>query len=61
MLTNTEPHKRHISLTNNSFNLLIEGLEINRNSVTLEQVLGEGQFGDVYKGSYRRKVSVSCK
>ncbi|CAH8627700.1 unnamed protein product [Schistosoma guineensis] len=33
----------------------LQRLEINRNSVTLEQVLGEGQFGDVYKGSYRRK------
>ncbi|KAH8863258.1 Focal adhesion kinase 1, partial [Schistosoma japonicum] len=33
----------------------IKELELNRKSVTLEQVLGEGQFGDVYKGSYRRK------
>ncbi|TNN08032.1 Focal adhesion kinase 1 [Schistosoma japonicum] len=33
----------------------LQKLELNRKSVTLEQVLGEGQFGDVYKGSYRRK------
>ncbi|CAH8593237.1 unnamed protein product [Schistosoma turkestanicum] len=33
----------------------LQRLEINRNLITLEQVLGEGQFGDVYKGSYCRR------
>lgn len=29
-----------------------------RSNITLERVLGEGQFGDVYKGAYRAPVRV---
>ncbi|VDP66741.1 unnamed protein product [Echinostoma caproni] len=32
----------------------MQKLEMPRESVLLEQVLGEGQFGDVYKGIYRK-------
>nr|CAH8873476.1 unnamed protein product [Trichobilharzia regenti] len=35
----------------------LKKFEVNRNLVTLDKVLGEGQFGDVYKGSYRRKAN----
>uniref|UniRef100_A0A915JJN6 non-specific protein-tyrosine kinase n=1 Tax=Romanomermis culicivorax TaxID=13658 RepID=A0A915JJN6_ROMCU len=29
--------------------------ELDRNRVTIEEILGEGQFGDVYRGKYRSK------
>ncbi|KAA0200331.1 PTK2 protein tyrosine kinase 2 [Fasciolopsis buskii] len=49
-----------------STNREIQKLEMPRGSVILEQVLGEGQFGDVYKGIYRKEsqteaISVAVK
>lgn len=29
------------------------GYELNRNRVTLESIIGQGQFGDVYRGMYK--------
>ncbi|CAL8097116.1 unnamed protein product [Calicophoron daubneyi] len=41
-------------LHENTGNDVQGGLDIPRNQIILEQVLGEGQFGDVYKGSYEK-------
>ncbi|KAF7258576.1 hypothetical protein EG68_04236, partial [Paragonimus skrjabini miyazakii] len=39
-----------------SNDLELKRLEIPRENIVLEQVLGEGQFGDVYKGSYQKSL-----
>ncbi len=33
-----------------------EGYELKRFRITLEELLGEGQFGDVYRGKYESEV-----
>lgn len=30
--------------------------ELNRADIVLEEIIGEGQFGDVHKGTYKCKV-----
>lgn len=36
-------------------------MRINRSNVILEQLLGDGQFGNVYRGSYTKNVNMNFK
>lgn len=35
---------------------LAKDYEISRDHLQLQEIIGQGQFGDVYKGSYRAPV-----
>ncbi|GFW30401.1 focal adhesion kinase 1 [Trichonephila clavipes] len=53
----------HKSTVDNPFHELAEGAardyELNRSDIILEEIIGEGQFGDVHKGTYKSKDSMS--
>lgn len=42
------------------FHFLARDYELNRADIVLEDIIGEGQFGDVHRGTYKCKVCHYC-